>query len=39
MRSTTREYSKMLEYGKYVIKRIFYENDGEEVVDLEGRKT
>lgn len=35
----TRECSQMFQYGKYVIKGMFYENDGEEIADLEGRKT
>lgn len=29
----------MLEYGKHLIKYMFYENDGEEAMELEGRKT
>lgn len=29
----------MCEYERYVIQCMFYENDEEEVVDLEGRKT
>lgn len=28
----------MSEHRKYVIKYMFYENNGEEVVDLEGKK-
>lgn len=29
----------LTEYGKYVTECMLYENDGEEVIDLEGRKT
>lgn len=29
----------MSEYGKYVTEYMFYENDEEEIMDLEGRKT
>lgn len=37
--SGRRKCSQMFQYGKYVIKGMFYENEGEEIVDLEGRKT
>lgn len=36
--SDTRKRSKMSEHGNYVIKYMFYENNGEEIVDLEGKK-
>lgn len=31
--------SQVFQYGKYVIKGMFYENDGEEIEDVEWRKT
>lgn len=37
--SDTTECSQMCEYERYVIQCMFYENDEEEVVDLEQRKT
>ena len=36
--SDSRKCSEMSEHRKYVIKYMFYENNGEEVVDLEGKK-
>lgn len=37
--SDSRKCSEMSEHGKYVIKYMFYANNGEEVVDLEWKKT
>lgn len=36
--SDTRKRSKMSEHGNYVIKYMLYENNGEEIVDLEEKK-
>lgn len=32
--SDTKECSQMFQYGKYVTKGMFYENDGEEIADF-----